>query len=218
MSDSQSCLVRYLSAYTRLSVDDHELLADFERGEREHAGGTRLKERGDVVDELLVVKRGWLFTTTDLEDGRRHVIRTYHGGDIIGLGDLAVPSMSAALVAATDVRLCPMPKDVIGRVLSHAPRLGALLLALSARDQVLLVDLLRATARMSAKDRIVFALLNWLCRLALTNPPGHERHVRARAQPDRDRRHAGPDQRLGQQGTGRARDRGADRQARASGK
>ena len=170
MSDSQSCLVRYLSAYTRLSVDDHELLADFERGEREHAGGTRLKERGDVVDELLVVKRGWLFTTTDLEDGRRHVIRTYHGGDIIGLGDLAVPSMSAALVAATDVRLCPMPKDVIGRVLSHAPRLGALLLALSARDQVLLVDLLRATARMSAKDRIVFALLNWLCRLALTNP------------------------------------------------
>lgn len=170
LSDDKSCLVRYLSAYTRLSEDDHALLADFERDEREYAAGARLKARGDVVDELLVVRGGWLFAATELEDGRRHVVRTYHGGDIVGLGELAVPSMSSDLIAATAVRVCPVPKAALGRVFEYAPRLAALLLAMSARDQVLLVELLRAAARMNAKDRIVFALLSWLHRLALTNP------------------------------------------------
>jgi len=170
----KSCLVKYLSAYMPLSDADHELLADFERDERDHAAGTCLQRRGEVTDELLVIKGGWLFAAAELDDGRRHIVRTYHAGDIIGLAELAVPSMSLNLIAASDVRVCPMPKAVLGRVFVEAPKLAALLLAMSARDQALLVDLLRATARMSAKDRIVFALLSWLHRLAVTNAGMHD--------------------------------------------
>ena len=160
----------YLSAYVRLSETDHELIARFERDERDHSADTRLQRRGDVVEELLVVKSGWLYAANGLRDGRRHVIRTYHAGDIVGLAELAMPSAMADLVAVGDVRVCPFPKKALGRVFVEAPKLAALLLAISARDQAILVDLLRATARMNARDRVLFALLDWLHRLTVTNP------------------------------------------------
>lgn len=169
MSNDDSCLVTYLSAYMRLSADDHELIARFELDERTYSAESVLLRRGDIVHELLVVKRGWLYASTDLADGRRHIVRTYHAGDIIGLGELAVPSASVQLTACTEVCVCPFPKEELGLVFTRAPKLAALLLALSARDQVLLVDHLRAMARMGAKERVLFALLSWLHRLSVTN-------------------------------------------------
>ena len=148
-----------------------------------------------------------MYAANELRDGRRHVVRTYHAGDIIGLGELAVPSASADLVSAGDVRVCPFPKRALGRVFTEAPKLAALLLAMSARDQVILVDTLRAAARMNARDRVLFALLNWLHRLAVTNHSMRDTFT-LRLNQSADRRHARADQRLGQQGDGRARERG----------
>lgn len=164
-----SCLVTYLSAYAPLSEKDNELIARLERDERDYPPGTRVQSRDQHVEELYVVKHGWLYSSTDLADGRRHVVRTHHAGDVLGLSDLACSQAAANLDTCTDVRLCPFPKEALGRIFRDSPRLAALLLALSARDQVLLVDLLRATARMSAKERVVFLLLTYLHRLRVTN-------------------------------------------------
>ena len=169
MTAEKSCLVNYLSAYVRLSEEDHALIRRLERDERDYPADARLQTRGDTIDELLVVKSGWLYASTDLLDGRRHIVRTYQPGDIVGLAELAVPSASSNLVACSVTRVCPFPKRALGRVFVEAPKLASVLLAISARDQSMLVDLLRAVARMSAKDRVIFALLNWLHRLALTN-------------------------------------------------
>ena len=166
---SDSCLVSYLSAYADLSETDNELIARLERDEREFPAESVVQARGDRVEELYVVKRGWLYSSTDLLDGRRHIVRTHHAGDVLGLGDLAEPRAATTLTCCTEVLLCPFPKEALGRVFRDSPRLAALLLALSARDQVLLYDLLRATARMSARERVVFLLLSLLHRLRVTN-------------------------------------------------
>ena len=166
---TDSCLVAHLSAYADLSDTDNELLSRFERDERDFPADAAVQQRGERAEELYVVKQGWLCSSTDLADGRRHIVRTHHAGDVIGLGDLAFPRVTVNLSTCTAVRLCPFPKEALGRVFRDSPRLAALLLALSARDQVLLYDQLRAAARMNARDRVLYLLLSFLYRLRVTN-------------------------------------------------
>ena len=129
---------------------------------------TRVQSRGDKLQNLHVVKSGWLYLSTDLADGRRHIVRTHHAGDVVGLSDLAHREVTTNLTSCTRAVLCPFPKRALDQVLVRAPRLAALLMAMSARDQVLYIDLLRATARMSARERVLFLLLTLLHRLRMT--------------------------------------------------
>ena len=168
-SDSKSCLVTYLSSYIDLDDDHLSLIAELERDERSYGADARVRSRGDELQHLHVVKSGWLYLSTDLSDGRRHVIRTHHAGDVIGLSDLAHREVTADLTTCTHAVLCPFPKNALDRIITRSPRLTALLMAMSARDQVLHVDMLRATARMSARDRVLFLLLTMLHRLRVTN-------------------------------------------------
>ena len=167
-SSSQSCLVTYLSRYIELAEGDLGLIARLERDERAYGATERVQSRGDALQQLYVVKQGWLFLSTDLADGRRHIVRTHHAGDVVGLSDLAFRRVTTHLTACTDAVLCPFPKSALDEVIVRAPRLTALLMALSARDQVLYIDLLRACARMSARERVMFLLLTLLHRLRVT--------------------------------------------------
>ena len=167
-SDSKSCLVTYLSKYIDLDDDDLALVADLEREERAFEPDARVQSRGDSLQHLYVVKSGWLYLSTDLADGRRHVVRIHHAGDVVGLSDLASREVTTNLTACTRAVLCPFPKGALDKVIVRAPRLTALLMAMSARDQVLCIDMLRATARMSARERVIFLLLTLLHRLRMT--------------------------------------------------
>lgn len=167
-SDSKSCLVTYLSNYIELDEEHLSLIGELEQDERTYPPDARVRSRGDPLEHLHVVKSGWLYLSTDLADGRRHVVRTHHAGDVVGLSDLAYREATADLTACTETVLCPFPKRALDRVIVRAPRLAALLMALSARDQVMHVDMLRATSRMSARDRVTFLLLTLLHRLRVT--------------------------------------------------
>lgn len=166
----KSCLVAYLGYYMTLNDLDHELIAGLEKEERDVAARSRAVSQGDATEMLYVVKSGWLYQETDLADGRRHIVRTLLPGDVYGLGELGNRRASTHLTAVTDVVLCPFPKSAIGDILKRSPRLGALLLNLSARDQVLYVDRLRSMSRMSAKARVLGLLLCLLDRLQVTSP------------------------------------------------
>lgn len=167
---AESCLVTYLSAYVDLCETDHGLLADLEGDEREYPPEARVQSRGETLRELFVVKRGWLYRSTDLADGRRHITQVCHAGDVIGLADLGTGYVATHLDTCTEVCLCPFSREAVRRILVESPRLGALLLALSSRKQIILIDQLRAVGRMVARDRVLFLLLMLLHRLRVTNP------------------------------------------------
>jgi len=169
MSNNQkSCLIAYLSHYVELDGRDHELIAGLEKDERSITARTRVLTQGDPTRMLFVIKSGWLYQETDLADGRRHIVRTLLPGDVYGLGELGNSQASTHLTACTDAVLCPFPKSALGDIILRSPRLAALLLDLSARDQVLYVDRLRAASRMSAKARVLSLLLAMLDRLRVT--------------------------------------------------
>ena len=159
-----SVLVSYLGAGDSLSADEHALLAGFESRTLEYARGAKVHDQGEVLDSLYIVRDGWLRLDNELLDGRRHIVRTFQRGDVIGLHDLAESRSLTALVACTDAVICPFPRRILAELAIAAPRIVSLLLALSARDQAVLSDLLRITGRLSARERVAYLLLVYLHR------------------------------------------------------
>ncbi|SEN52967.1 cAMP-binding domain of CRP or a regulatory subunit of cAMP-dependent protein kinases [Loktanella fryxellensis] len=169
MSPSSSCLVTKLSHYITLDDGHKDHLARLEKAERAFASGAEVYQAGDVARDMYVVKRGWLFSYTDLPDGRRQIVKIHHPGDIIGFPDVAMKHMTTTLHAAEDVVLCPFPKSSLDEILSTSPRLSALMLSIGLRDQVVFIDLLRVMGRMKAQERVAFMLLDLIARLRITN-------------------------------------------------
>lgn len=168
MASEPSCLVKNLSQYIDLDESEEEIVATLERDEREFDNKQVVRSRGDRVEHLHAVKTGWLFTSTTLPDGRRQIIRVYVPGDVIGLCDLGYRFATHDITCCTDAVLCPFPKTALRPALSDAPRLTALLLSLTAREQVMTVDMQRASSRMNARDRVLYLLLQMLSRLRVT--------------------------------------------------
>ncbi|MFU8863547.1 MAG: Crp/Fnr family transcriptional regulator [Rhodobacterales bacterium] len=169
MTAHPSCLVSKLSHYIPLNNDDKEMLASLEKSEREFDSGTLIYEGGDESSDLYVVKSGWAFSYTDLPDGRRQIVKIHHPGDIIGFPDIAMKHMTTALRTFEKACLCPFPKSSLDIVLRESPKLSALLLSIALRDQVVLIDLLRAMGRMSAIERVSYMLLDLIARLRISN-------------------------------------------------
>ena len=167
---SKSCLVQRLSHYAELDRPSLESLARFEREERDFAkNANEVYREGDSHMHLYVVKHGWLYSYADLKDGRRQIVEIHHPGDIVGFPDIAFAERTTVLKAAEDVRLCPFPKKDLDEVFKAAPQLAALLFALALRNQVIMIDFLRAIGRMSARERIAYLLLDLQARLRITN-------------------------------------------------
>lgn len=169
MSEGSSCLVAKLSHYMDLSESDRSKLASLEKSERFFERAQEIYQGGDKNCDLHVVKYGWLFSYTDLPDGRRQIVRIHHPGDIIGFPDLALKHITSTLRSVEQVCLCPFPKSAMDVILQESPRLSALLLSIALRDQVVLIDLLRAMGRMSARERVSYMLLDLIARLRITN-------------------------------------------------
>lgn len=167
-SDADSCLVKNLSYYVELSLSDRKLIAAFEKEERQYKAGEIVHPANETSRHLYAVRTGWAFLYTVLHDGRRQIIRTFVPGDVIGLAELASKTTSFGLAACGDAVLCPFEKSALRPVVRRSPRLAAMLLALSARDQMVYMDLLGAIGRMAAIERVMFVLLTWRARLAVT--------------------------------------------------
>lgn len=166
---AESCLIGMLSHYMPLDDASRDHLAALEKTERAYGKGVEIYQGGDPNDELYVVKSGWLYSYTLSLDGRRQIVKLHHPGDIIGFPDIALTERSTVLRTAEPVCLCPFPKRGLEEIFRTSPKLTALLFSLSARDQVILIDRLRAMGRMSARERLAYLLLDLLHKLRITD-------------------------------------------------
>lgn len=132
----KSCLVQKLSHYVELDKDAVGHLKRLEREERSFNEGQDVYLGGDRRDHLHVVKKGWLYSYTDLPDGRRQIVRLHHPGDIVGFESIAFHHATTSLRAAESVVVCPFPKSGLDVVFERSPKLTALLFTLAAREQV----------------------------------------------------------------------------------
>ncbi len=168
-STDESCLVAKLSHYMTLSDADRAHLARLEDAEEEIDGQKDCTIEGDPLERLFVVKKGWLYSYLDMPDGRRQIVQIHNAGDLVGFPDIAFTRVATTLRSCTPSILCPFPKNALSEIFATAPRLTALIFAIAARDQIVLTDMLRATGRMTATERVANLHLSLLSRLRITN-------------------------------------------------
>lgn len=168
-SPTESCLVSRFAYYLDLREAEVSLLRSLEKAERHYQADSLIVSAGDPVNNLYVVKSGWLYSHNQLVDGSRLVVKIHHPGDIIGLNEMALHRSSTSLTTATETCLCPFAKADMDDVFLQSPRLTALLFSAFARDHVVLTDTLRAISRMQSPARIAFMMLDLISRLRINN-------------------------------------------------
>lgn len=165
---TKSCLVAKLSAHVPLSPDDQRLLVRLEESERDCRKDEIVRRSGQPIDNLYVVKSGWLTSFSLLEDGRRQLLKLFYPGDIVDLAEAALPRAQHDIKCITAATLCPFPKSGLDTIFRKSPRLTALLFAIQVKESSELLDRIRAIGRFSAYERLCYLLLEITERLRLT--------------------------------------------------
>lgn len=169
MSSNNSCLVEKMSHYIKLDKASLEYLAVLEKEEKTFERHSEVNKPGDDNTYLFVVRKGWLYSYTDMPDGRRQIVQIHHPGDIVGFPDVAFKNSSTSLRTAEDVCLCPFPKSDLDIIFRESPQLTALLFSLAVREHALLLDSMRMMGRMDARERLSYMFLDMLSKLRVTN-------------------------------------------------
>ena len=165
---TESCLLTKLGGYAPLSEADKRMLAVLELDERAFRKDQIVRRTGQPVEELFVVKTGWLCSFSILEDGRRQILRLFYPGDIVDLSEAALVRATHDVKCITAAVLCPFPKAGLEPVFANSPRLTALLFSMTVRETDALTNRIRAIGRLSAYERICYLLLEIRDRLRLT--------------------------------------------------
>jgi CRP-like cAMP-binding protein len=168
-SSSDSCLVQKVLHYVDLSEHDKILWARLEETEEDFRKDQILRRTGDRVEYLYVIKHGWLYSFSVLDDGRRQVLKIHYPGDIVDLSDLPLQHAAHDVKCVTAACLCPFPKDGLDEVFRKSPRMTALLFSFAILENMVLLNRIRAMGRLSAYERLCYFLLEITDRLHITD-------------------------------------------------
>lgn len=164
----RSALAARLSHYLPLTTSERDAISHAERQERRVLAGHTLVEAGGPIDALFVVQQGWLHSSLRLPSGGRQILRFHYPGDLIGTSSIAWSRAAATLTAVSDCIVSDVPKANLGRLFGSEGRLGGLLYAIAAAENVALSDRLTSIGRMDALQRLATLLLDILARLRVT--------------------------------------------------
>lgn len=164
-----SPLEHRLSQYLALTFAERDALRWLERRERRYAAGEVVVREGEPLDLIFIVASGWLHGSVQLKNGGRQILRFYFVGDITTTFSIAWGSSAATLTAVSACTLFEMPRDALGRLFRDQPRLGALLYAVSASENVAMADRLTSIGRTDGMTRIATLLLDIRSRLRIAD-------------------------------------------------
>ena len=165
----ESCLVTRLGRYVELTQGERDFLARMEESERKLGARQVILNRGQRTDGLHVLKHGWAIVRSRTVRGRSHILRIYLPGEVIGLGELGSNHAPHTISMHTEGVVCTFPREGLAELMARAPRLSALLHALSSLDQIALRDQCAALGLMTAEDRLIQWLLQLHARLSIAN-------------------------------------------------
>ena len=164
MPEQDSCLVERMRYYIELDEKNEALLRGLEKDEVSYKSRLKLhlQERNS---DLYILKTGWLYRYIDLPDDRRQVLRVHFPGDIVGLTDVAMEETIGDTMTASEVTLCPFPKNSLDNIFRESPRLTALIFSLGMLEEAILLDRITMIGRNSALRRVANYILEIHSRL-----------------------------------------------------
>ena len=144
--------------------------ADLRLARLDLEAGAVLYREGQEEEHLFILDEGWAIAVSYLAGGSRFVHRIYQAGDMIGLEDTSWGYATSTVLAVTSSRYARMKKFDHLRFFATTRPLGAALHGIAMIDQVVMMDIARATARLQASARVAHLLLQIEARQQLTAP------------------------------------------------
>lgn len=164
----RSALAQRLAHYLRLTSEEVQAIERLEHGDRRvSAGGTVIDQDGPV-ESLFIVQHGWFHSSLRLPSGGRQILRFHYAGDLIGTSSIAWSQAAATLTAVSDCIVSAVPKAALGELFASQRRIGGLLYAVSAAENVAMADRLTSIGRMDSIQRLATLLLDITARLRVT--------------------------------------------------
>lgn len=119
---------------------------------------------GDRAEEAFVLKSGWVMSYSQFSDGSRQVRRLHFPGDLIAMPSVPLERHAEDVEAVSDAVICPFDKRLLGGLFGF-PRLAAVMFMFAQAERITSGDRLCALARLPAKARMAYLLVDILARL-----------------------------------------------------
>jgi CRP-like cAMP-binding protein len=122
-----------------------------------------LYHQGDKDQELFILREGWVMLSRLSEDGKRQVFRSVLPGEILGFQQYLHDRAIYSAIALVDSVVCKIPNII--SLCATQPELALSLASAAARDMMLTERYLTHISHRSARERIVFMVLELYHRL-----------------------------------------------------
>lgn len=152
------CALRKNAAFRNFEKDQLKFVEDLKSGELVAQPGTTIFLEGQNSAHLYTILSGWVFRYKMLEDGRRQILNFSLPGDLIGLQTYVFDTLDHSVEALTEVVLCVFPREKIWTIFENYPELAFDLTWIGARSEHLLDNNLLSVGRMTAAERVAYAL------------------------------------------------------------
>jgi len=168
MSSAEPCgapaAIMRLAALAPLHAEELEALSAATKDVRRIGARREILSEGEPIRHASIVLSGWACRTQTLADGRRQIVSLMLPGDLIGMCRHSHPLSSSAVLALTDVTLCPAPQP---RSLGGGAGLDEAYALSGALDTAYLLRSITRLGRMTAYERVADWLLEMHERLTL---------------------------------------------------
>ena len=167
MTVPQNHFLRFMQRCAPLSREEREALLQIQGETRTFASREQLYRTGDRAEGIHVVNKGWLAFSRNLQNGRRQVMSLHLPGDMVGIADLASPTVRGDLWSIGETEVTLIEKEDFGRFIEEHPRLASLMLILGENEKQDCFEWVQAVGRMDASEKLAFFLLDIHARLAM---------------------------------------------------
>ena len=152
-------VVARLEGFAELDSDDIAFLAGMASAPRILKRGARIRGDDASATMLHFLIDGWAASAVSLASGSRQLNAVGLPGDMLGLPSLAVCEPIDEVVALSQVIVCDIAVESIGRLFAERPRLAALLFLVSQEERVFAMERLALLGQAPAKTRLAALFL-----------------------------------------------------------
>ena len=170
MSNTQTALARKLETFIPLTKAELHRLAELQATSLTVKRGKQLIREGEAGHEGFILQAGWTCSYKDLPSGGRQIISFPIAGDCVGLRSVLLKTADHSFEALTDAVVSAVDGTSMLETFSEFPRLGAVILWATSRDEAMIVEHLVSIGRRSAIERTAHFFMELAERLHLIDP------------------------------------------------
>lgn len=129
--------------------------------------GQTIVREGEPYGDISLLVSGWVERFKLLPDGRKQIVNFALPGDLLCFDAGTFAKAHYSLEAATDVVVCRIPVDGMGRIFQASFRLGRAIAWVTAHEEALLVERIVSLGQRSALERTAHLFCEFWRRLQI---------------------------------------------------